>query len=228
MGLLSKLFGRKPKQPKLTPELENMMNKIQQQVFPGGKEQIEKELKELCTVLHVEPNKIRGTFGYACTRFFMGCDKQTLVDGIARHKDGLTDGQIELFARFVITRTIKQSTGITDDLILGLMSKAAGANDAEGDYDEIPGGFGEFGLTETNPVPVNGVIANEMYLSRLVSESGYPLCWHRVGSTQVSNIKMPVDIYEITDNAGVPLPTIYISSYHPRMSNRAPKGFKIK
>ena len=33
--------------------------------------------------------------------------------------------------------------------------------------NEIPNGYGEFGLTKTNPVPVKGILANEAYLSQL-------------------------------------------------------------
>jgi hypothetical protein len=33
--------------------------------------------------------------------------------------------------------------------------------------DEIPGAFGEFGLTLTNPIPVNGAIGEVVYLSLL-------------------------------------------------------------
>ena len=57
--------------------------------------------------------------------------------------------------------------------LLNLMSGAASSLAGKGcDTDEIPEGIGEFGLEITNPIPVNGIPENEIYLSRLKTSDG--------------------------------------------------------
>ena len=76
----------------------------------------------------------------------------------------------------------------------------------------IPGTSGEYGYCVTNPIPTKGIPANETYLKRLALLSGEKFHWERIGSTSVSNIKNPIDIYNIISDRGELLCTIYI--YH--------------
>jgi len=109
------------------------------------------------------------------------------------------------------------------ELLLGEIKK----NPQACRLDDIPQGFGKFGLEATNPVPVYGVPSNETYLRSLRTLSGERLKWRRVGSLQVENIVSPIDEYEIFNNAGDTTCFIYISPYHWRNSKRAPEGFKM-
>ena len=95
------------------------------------------------------------------------------------------------------------------------------------DTDEIPGGHGEFGLCVTNPVPVKSIIANAIYLGKLRAANNEKITWDRIGSMSADNSSNPIDEYNIFDSDEVQIATIYISPYHKRISQKAPKGFKL-
>lgn len=99
--------------------------------------------------------------------------------------------------------------------------------ETEEGLDQIPEGVGEFGLMATNPVPVRGLPANELYLARLRTADNKPIRWRRLGSTRAENIEYMIDIYEITDMQGCKISNIYICPYCEKMSTLAPKGFII-
>lgn len=230
-SFLKKIFGNSFSSHG-SSELNTLMEQMQKDIFPNGVSQQKHELEELAGILGVPSSKISGTFSYACSRAFLGnCDKETLVTGIARHKDGLSDEQIEKFAKYVFTKLVKQKSGITEPAFIDAFLNAQGflTDDYGGiKYDEIPGGYGEFGLSINNPVPVNGIMSSERYLSRLITSDGLSIKWNRLGSGGADNIDNPIDIYNITDEKGNKRPTIYISPYHPSTSNKAPKGYNIK
>ena len=50
-------------------------------------------------------------------------------------------------------------------------------------------------LKRSNPVPVNGIPMNKVYLSRLLTSDGFEIEWKRRGSRSVSNIEYPVDTF---------------------------------
>lgn len=93
--------------------------------------------------------------------------------------------------------------------------------------DVIPQGYGEFGLTATNPIPVYGIPENEDYLSKLRLQNGEKISWERVGSVSAENINKPIDKYLIQNRKGEKITYLYISPYHLNTSKKAPKGFKI-
>ena len=94
------------------------------------------------------------------------------------------------------------------------------------ELDEIPQGVGEFGLEITNPVPTYGTPSNEIYLDRLLFTNGTKPKWRRIGSTETFSITKAIDMYEIFDQQGETVCTMYISPYHRKISNKVPKGFK--
>src|SRR3546814_10801196 len=55
---------------------------------------------------------------------------------------------------------------------------------------DLPNGSGPFGFTETNPIPVNGPIGQLAYLSRLETQSGQRILFHRLGAID------KVDVFE--------------------------------
>lgn len=69
-------------------------------------------------------------------------------------------------------------------------------------YDKDPNGSGPFGFTETNPIPVNGPIGQLAYLSRLETQSGQRILFHRLGAID------KVDVFEAVtfDGSGCALP----------------------
>jgi hypothetical protein len=92
--------------------------------------------------------------------------------------------------------------------------------------DVMPEGFGEFGLTVTNPIPVCTILGTHFYLSKLKTANGEIITYKRRGSTGAQNIKAIIDVYEVfcTDQK---IATLYICPYNKKNSNKAPKGFII-
>jgi hypothetical protein len=90
------------------------------------------------------------------------------------------------------------------------------------DVDENTNRFGEFGLTLTNPVPVNAPIGEVIYLSALRSNDDSRVLFHRIGSLN------EVDVYETVTADGNRWDLLYCDMYHPRKSKKAPRGYKIE
>ena len=96
----------------------------------------------------------------------------------------------------------------------------------------IPGSYGEFGLVETNPIPLEGVFISYMWTPLLrysfTSNTGFtiylPVKSERTGSGD-DQFGGPTDSYELFDIDGGKLATIYINGYQSFTSVKAPKGF---
>ena len=88
-------------------------------------------------------------------------------------------------------------------------------------YDKDPNGTGPFGFTETNPIPVNGPIGQLAYLSRLETQSGQRILFHRLGAIGT------VDVFEAVSFNGAEWFIFFIDLYHPRRSRLAPDGFRF-
>ncbi len=91
--------------------------------------------------------------------------------------------------------------------------------------DEIPEGFGEFGLEPTNPIPVNTVQGSILYLGGLRAMDGTRVNNKRLGSGSTQNIQKPIDEYLITHENGDELAIIYIldflqNSYIPQRAKK--------
>ncbi|MBX3691576.1 hypothetical protein [Dokdonella sp.] len=95
------------------------------------------------------------------------------------------------------------------------------------DADEMPNGYGEFGMTPSNPIPCKTVFGSTSYLARLRAPDGAKVVYDRIGSFGSDVTPHPVDGYEISHPDGQKLATIYISPYQQRISRRAPKGFNL-
>jgi hypothetical protein len=94
------------------------------------------------------------------------------------------------------------------------------------DCDKLPDGIGEFGRSQTNPIPVNGSGGQLMYLHRLRCRCGCGLFFHRLGSVRVSKTGAVVDIYETVCIRGKHWDILYLDLYHPRRSSIVPNGYK--
>jgi hypothetical protein len=93
--------------------------------------------------------------------------------------------------------------------------------------DEIPGGHGEFGHAVTNPIPTKTVFGSTSYLARLRSSDGAKVVYEREGSLSSPVSSHPIDGYGISHPDGRRLATLYLSPYHKRNSERAPRGFTL-
>ncbi len=88
-------------------------------------------------------------------------------------------------------------------------------------YDKDPNGTGPFGFTETNPIPVNGPIGQLAYLSRLETQSGQRILFHRLGAIGT------VDVFEAVTFNGSEWFILFVDLYHPRRSRLTPDGFRF-
>ncbi len=88
-------------------------------------------------------------------------------------------------------------------------------------YDKDPNGSGPFGFTETNPIPVNGPIGQLAYLSRLETQSGQRILFHRLGAIDT------VDVFEAVTFDGSEWFILFVDLYHPRYSRLTPDGFRF-
>ena len=95
------------------------------------------------------------------------------------------------------------------------------------DTDDIPKGYGPYGLCETNPVPTQGIPGSNEYLSRLRTKDGRSIDSSRIGSTIEEDVTSgAIDMYSITSR-GVSIGTVYLCPYHKRNSGKAPEGFRL-
>ncbi|OJJ21245.1 hypothetical protein BKI52_11815 [marine bacterium AO1-C] len=113
-------------------------------------------------------------------------------------------------------------------LLTGLVMKGIADNPQAGHYDEIPEGTGRFGWDVTNPIPVNGIPANEMYLRKLETDDGRMITWQRRGSHSSPNIGGMIDKYEIFSGKKKSIGFLYISPYHKKLSQKVPEGFRFR
>ena len=88
-------------------------------------------------------------------------------------------------------------------------------------YDKDPNGSGPFGFTETNPIPVNGPIGQLAYLSRLETQSGLRILFHRIGAINT------VDVFEAVTFDVSDWFILFVDLYHPRRSRLTPDGFRF-
>lgn len=88
-------------------------------------------------------------------------------------------------------------------------------------YDKDPNGSGLFGFTETNPIPVNGPVGQLAYLSKLETQSGQRILFHRIGAID------RVDVFEAVTFNGDEWFILFVDLYHPRRSRLAPDGFRF-
>ena len=95
------------------------------------------------------------------------------------------------------------------------------------DTDDIPKGYGPYGLCKTNPVPTRGIPGSNEYLSRLRTKDGRSIESSRIGSTIAEDVTSgAIDMYSITSR-GVSIGTVYLCPYHKRNSGKAPEGFRL-
>ncbi len=95
------------------------------------------------------------------------------------------------------------------------------------DTDEIPHGQGEFGLVSSNPIPCKTIYGGITYLASLRTHEGNKVIYERAGSVASDVTPHPVDKYEISLQDGQKLGVLFISPYHKRNSEKAPRGFML-
>lgn len=94
--------------------------------------------------------------------------------------------------------------------------------------DRIPGAKGEFGRNPYNPIPVNGTLGEQVYLSTLKTrDSGLRLYYHLLGLGWSEVQEWPIPVYETVSADGQVWDILYMSILHPRKSRVAPDGYTL-
>jgi len=88
-------------------------------------------------------------------------------------------------------------------------------------YDKRPDGSGPFGLCETNPIPTNGPVGELAYLSKLVTNGGERILFHRVKTID------EIDIFEAVTFSGNEWFILFLDMHHPKKSRLAADGFTL-
>jgi hypothetical protein len=88
-------------------------------------------------------------------------------------------------------------------------------------YDRLPNSGGFLGWTVKDPVPVNGPIGELAYLSKLQTESGQRILFHRLGAIGT------VDVFEAVTFDGAEWFLLFLDPYHSRRSRFAVDGFRF-
>ncbi len=78
-----------------------------------------------------------------------------------------------------------------------------------------------FGLTPDNPIPVNGPLGQQTYLSKLRTAAGVGFFFHRLGSLG------RIDIYQAVSFDGQVELELFLDMYHPRRSRKAVSGYYL-
>lgn len=212
---------------------DEIFGKLFDGIFPGGKSEIAKHVSQLSEILdhnyslsQLEPQYVR-----AVTYFHITSDKskQNIKRYVLKHDDNIfSERDLEKLYDFLQKKFLINKTHGADDDFINALSKGMFGGNKGYDLDEIPGGYGEFGLVVTNPIPVQGVMSNEVYLKNIVTSDGRKIHWEREGSTEIDNIENAIDCYKIFDANDNYITNIFISPYHKRISQKIPKGFKLK
>ena len=96
----------------------------------------------------------------------------------------------------------------------------------ETENGQVQGGYGPYGLSANNPIPVKGVFGEISYLGRLRTSEGVKVEYRRLGSIMADNLDNPVDEYEIGVN-GINTSRLFLYPCCKEMSRKAPEGYYL-
>lgn len=207
-----------------------IVEEINQKLFPEGQEQMNNETRRLSSLLNnrYSLEDVKVAFLHACSIFLLSPDKtqNSVISSIQYHpKNNLDRHSIIIVYQFVAEKfLLRRTENKTGDMQV-LLDYVNGNFNTGCTENIIPEGYGPYGLTETNPIPTKGILANESYLSKLRTLKGEKINWKRIGSTNARNIENPIDIYNVTTEKGLDMGCIFISPYQNHTSTESPMGF---
>ena len=140
------------------------------------------------------------------------------------YKQRIEDNEMGLFD---FLRSKKKDEQETAELLKALIQYQLDSSKDGVDTDDIPEGYGPYGLCKTNPIPTHGIFGSNEYLSQLRTKDGRTIESSRIGSTGAPDVTSgSIDMYRISSE-GVDLGTVYLCPYHKRNSIKAPEGFVL-
>jgi hypothetical protein len=205
-------------------EITEVFEKMSKTHFPGGKKQIQDQTNEIIELLNGKINFETAQKMLLKGKGMLSINKNRLYESMKLNfGDILDDNELKLVTAFLML-------GSTDEKAIKFIETGFGLTGLGYDEDEIPVAYGEFGRCETNPIPVNGILASDVYLESLKTVDGSKIKFKRAGSIESSVMKMDglIDIYNIFTEHNKDLGKLYISPYNKRLSRKAPVGFVIE
>lgn len=128
---------------------------------------------------------------------------------------------------FDFFRKLSGQPSASDERINALKAHQESSRIGAVSSDQLPNGYGPFGLCVTNPIPVKSVLLVESYLVSLRTMDGKRVKATRIGSTDAKEVTSGmIDMYQLSCD-GRNLSVIYVCPYHKRNSRRAPEGFRL-
>lgn len=222
MGLFSVFKKKENKFEKLSAEIRN-------KVFPGGAEEITNGVNDLMGIVDSGSREaITGLFLYESTLFLVSEDKSKarIVEGAMRRPGSVTSRRTaEQVYDYVLRRFAIKNFGTDDEILIKTLSASYGNVESNCTGDFINGAYGPYGRCWTNPIPVRGIPAENMYMKHLRTLYGGNIEWTRLGSGGADNIEHPIDFYAVKDIHGNELGNVFLSPYQDRTSRTAPEGF---
>jgi len=212
----------------LLTELQELLAKMQKEIFPNGEIDIKEGTNELLRILNnsidvntAENILFESSFICYTTSLNGQFSKERLRQHLAPYAlHYFSDNALSKFYDYLLSKN--QRAALSD----AAKMFAQQFNPSGTDEDEMPEGYGEFGLEITNPIPAASIPESYFYLHNLRTASGSSVTFDRIGPMRAPNINSTIDGYNILSN-GSQIATIYICPYNKRTSKKAPKGFKL-
>lgn len=209
-------------------ELQGLLAKMQKEIFPNGKKDIDEGTKELLRILNYSIDKktaenifMKSSSICYTTSIGSGFSKERLRQHLSPYAlQYFDDTSLSSFYDYLLSKNGRAT------FVDAAREFSQSSNPMGTDKDEIPEGYGEFGLEITNPIPVSSIPDSYFYLNRLRTQSGSEITYDRIGGMNAPNIEHTVDAYKISVY-GKQIATIYICAYNKKTSSKAPKGFKL-
>jgi len=210
-------------------DLQNLFEKMREEIFPNGQKDIDEGIKELLRILNYSIDEKTAQNIFIKSSSICYTTSSNGEFNIERLKQHLSPYALHYFdekALAVFYEYLLSKNGRAQDWINISREYSKSVNPSGTDADEMPEGYGEFGLQITNPIPTSSIPDSRLYLNRLRTKDGNEITFDRIGSMRTQNIKHIIDGYKIYVNR-MQIATIYICPYNRKTSTKAPKGFKL-
>jgi hypothetical protein len=213
-------------------ELKGSFEKIQKEIFPNGRKDINEGASELLRILDntIDFKTAENIFVLSSSICYIsnmnnGFNKERLKQHLAPYAiQYFNDSSLSEFYKYLISKS-KKTIDYNDILEISReLSQSLGP--ATSNKDIPPLGKGRFGLEMTNPILAASIADIYLYLDRLRTESGDKIIYQREGKHLVPNFPFGVNEYSIFLN-DKQISKVFIYGWSKKTSSKAPEGFKL-